>query len=39
LTHKTTAADLLDSCVECHKWLDESVDGIRYKKQLREVSQ
>jgi hypothetical protein len=39
LTHKTTSADLLDSCIECHKWLDESVDGIRYKKQLREVSQ
>jgi hypothetical protein len=37
LTHKTTAADLLDSCVECHKWLDESVDGIRFKKQLREL--
>ncbi|KIL38214.1 hypothetical protein SD70_27685 [Gordoniibacillus kamchatkensis] len=39
LTHRTTAADLLDSCLECHKWLDETESGIRYKKQLRQVSQ
>jgi hypothetical protein len=36
LSHKTTADDLRDACVECHKWLDETVEGIRYKKQLRE---
>lgn len=36
LTHKTTAADLLDSCLECHRWLDETPEGIRYKRKLRE---
>lgn len=36
LTHKTTAADLLDSCIACHKWLDETPEGIRYKRKLRE---
>jgi len=36
LKHKTTAADLRHACVECHRWLDGTVDGIRYKKKLRE---
>jgi hypothetical protein len=34
LKHKTTAKDLLDSCIPCHKWLDETPEGIKYKKQL-----
>jgi hypothetical protein len=36
LKHKTTAEDLLDSCLACHKWLDETPEGIRYKRRLRE---
>jgi hypothetical protein len=36
LTHRTTAADLLDSCLNCHKWLDETADGIQYKRKLQE---
>lgn len=35
LTHKTTAADLLDSCIPCHRWLDETPEGIRYKRKLQ----
>jgi hypothetical protein len=31
---RTTAEDLLHSCVECHRWLDSSVDGIKYKRRL-----
>jgi len=36
LTHKTTAEDLKNACVACHNWLDETPDGIRYKRQLKE---
>lgn len=36
ITHRTTADDLLDSCLECHKWLDETPEGIRYKRKLQE---
>ncbi|MFD1136765.1 hypothetical protein [Paenibacillus urinalis] len=36
LTRKTTADDLLDSCLECHRWLDETPEGIKFKRQLRE---
>ena len=35
LKHKTTAADLLHSCVACHKWLDETAEGIKYKQGLK----
>jgi len=35
LKHKTTAADLRHACKACHIWLDESVEGIRYRKSLR----
>lgn len=34
LTRKTTARDILDACVECHSWLDETPEGIQYKKSL-----
>lgn len=36
LKRRTTAADILHACVECHRWLDETVEGIRFKKMLRE---
>jgi hypothetical protein len=36
LKHKTTVNDLLHVCVPCHKWLDETPEGIRYKQKLRE---
>ncbi len=35
LKHKTTADDLLDSCVACHRWIDNTSEGIRYRKSLR----
>lgn len=38
IKHRTTANDLLDSCLECHIWLDQTVEGIRYKKRLLEGS-
>jgi len=31
---KTTADDLLHSCVDCHRWLDGTPEGIRYKREL-----
>lgn len=34
LNHVTTAADLLHSCIECHRWLDGDPAGIRYKKTI-----
>lgn len=37
LNHRTTAEDLLDSCLECHIWLDDTPEGIRYKRKLREA--
>lgn len=36
ISHRTTAEDLLDSCIDCHRWLDGTVEGIRYRKGLRE---
>lgn len=38
LNHKTTAEDLLDSCLACHNWLDQNPEGIRYRRGLRESS-
>jgi len=35
LNHKTTAEDLLDSCLACHRWLDTTPEGIRYNRSLR----
>lgn len=37
IPHKTTVDDLFHACKDCHMWLDESVDGIRFKKQVREI--
>lgn len=36
LNHVTTADDILHVCVPCHRWLDETPEGIRYKRELRE---
>lgn len=37
LTHKTTVEDLLHLCSPCHDWLDETPEGIRYKRKLRGI--
>lgn len=37
LMWKTTAQDLLNSCIECHVWLDTTPDGIKYKRELVEL--
>ncbi|WP_135552054.1 hypothetical protein [Paenibacillus cymbidii] len=31
---KTTANDLLDSCADCHNWMDRTIEGIRFKRSL-----
>jgi heterodisulfide reductase subunit B len=36
LKHKTTAKDVLHACPNCHKWMDETPDGIRYRRLMRE---
>ncbi|MVP00382.1 hypothetical protein EDM21_12750 [Paenibacillus sp. N10] len=36
LSHRTRAVDLLHACKPCHTWMDESVEGIRFRKALRE---
>lgn len=36
LNHRTTASDILHACVECHRWLDGTTEGIRFKRKLRE---
>lgn len=35
LTRKTTEHDLLHACIACHKWLDETAEGIKYKRGLK----
>ncbi|MFD7521409.1 hypothetical protein [Paenibacillus chitinolyticus] len=34
LKRKTTIEDLLHLCTPCHRWFDETIEGIRYKRQL-----
>lgn len=36
INHKTTAEDLRDACIACHRYIDETPEGIRYKKSMRE---
>lgn len=36
ITHRTTAEDLKDSCTACHRYLDQTSDGVKHKKKLRE---
>jgi 5-methylcytosine-specific restriction endonuclease McrA len=33
IDHVTTENDLWHLCVPCHKWLDETVEGIQYKRE------
>lgn len=35
LNHRTTAEDILHSCIACHRWLDNTPEGIRYRRKLR----
>lgn len=37
ITNKTTVDDLLHACKLCHLWLDETPEGIRFKRKVREV--
>lgn len=34
LNHRTTVDDLLHLCTKCHDWLDETPDGIRFRRNL-----
>jgi heterodisulfide reductase subunit B len=36
IKRKTTAEDILHACKECHIWLDETSEGIQYRRKLRE---
>lgn len=38
IDHKTTAADLLHLCTPCHDWLDETPEGIKYRRKLAGVT-
>lgn len=40
LKRRTTVNDLLHCCLDCHNFLDRTVEGIRYKRELsaREIS-
>lgn len=37
IQRKTTVDDLLHACLLCHRWLDETPEGIRYKRVVRAV--
>lgn len=34
IKHKTTAKDIWHLCMSCHDWLDETPEGIQYKRSL-----
>jgi hypothetical protein len=36
IKHKTTAKDIWHLCTPCHDWLDETPEGIQYKRSLKE---
>lgn len=36
INHKTRVKDLLHLCTNCHDWLDETPQGIAYKRKLLE---
>jgi hypothetical protein len=36
IKHKTTAKDIWHLCTACHDWLDETPEGIQYKRSLKE---
>lgn len=35
LNHVTTEKDLMHLCVLCHKWLDETAEGIEFKRRFQ----
>ena len=37
IQRKTTVDDLFHACAACHTWLDETPDGIRFKRKVREM--
>ncbi|RJE88595.1 hypothetical protein D3P07_11410 [Paenibacillus sp. 1011MAR3C5] len=37
ISHRTTVNDLFHACKACHIWLDETPEGIRFKRQVREI--
>jgi hypothetical protein len=37
IPHKTTVNDLFHVCTECHVWFDQTVEGIRFRRQVREI--
>jgi NAD-dependent dihydropyrimidine dehydrogenase PreA subunit len=36
INHVTNENDLCHLCVPCHKWLDETAEGIKYKRSIYE---
>jgi len=37
IENKTTEDDLFHACKACHVWLDETPEGIKFKRKVREV--
>lgn len=37
IPHKTTVDDLFHACKECHIWLDEHPEGVRFRKKVRQI--
>lgn len=37
IPHKTTVDDLFHACLDCHNWLDQTPEGIRFNRKVREV--
>jgi len=37
IPRKTTVDDLFHGCAACHTWLDETVEGIRFKRRIRRI--
>lgn len=37
IDHITTEKDLMHLCVSCHMWLDQTEEGINYKRSLNHV--
>jgi hypothetical protein len=35
IPNKTTVDDLFHGCTACHTWLDETAEGIRFKRKVR----
>jgi hypothetical protein len=34
IKHATNMNDIIHVCVPCHKWLDETPEGIKYKREM-----